>query len=154
MQLLSDLGYPTTSDRARRQLRKGTAAGSDVIVAESRDAGVLGLASLQVAYCFAEDERHCELTALVVRPDVRRQGLGRELVNAVERRATDAGCTSVHLRSGLQPERDAAHCFYEQLGYTGVPATDHVDYHKALVVPPPHLASRTERFASVAHVRR
>lgn len=61
--LLGELGYPTTVDRLADQLRKGASHGSEVLVAQTADGGVVGFASLQVIYGFAEDNRACQAPA-------------------------------------------------------------------------------------------
>lgn len=129
--LLRELGYPTTEQRVESQLRRGTAYGSQVIVAS--DHGVVSaFVSLQQVYAFAEDEAVCRLTAIAVAPAARRRGLGQLLVEVVEQRATDAFASLVAINCGLRPERESAHRLYQRLGYEGTATTDHVDYVKRL----------------------
>jgi GNAT superfamily N-acetyltransferase len=52
----------------------------------------------------------------VVGEAYRNRGAGAALVRACESAAAAAGCTRVEVTSNVR--RDAAHRFYEQLGYT------------------------------------
>lgn len=130
--LLDELGYPTTVDRLADQLRKGASHGSEVLVAQTADRGVVGFASLQVIYGFAEDNRACQLSAIAVAPRARRRGVGRRLVEAVEARAARLGCSSVRITSGRRPERVDAHRLYVGLGYEATPSGGHMDFLKPL----------------------
>ena len=114
-ELLEELGYPASAVALRTRLRAFAAAGSFVLIAE--DGGrVLGLASATVLPLLHEDGGWCRLSALVVGADRRRAGIGRKLVGEVEERAAAAGCRYLEVTSGEQPEREAAHAFYEALG--------------------------------------
>jgi GNAT superfamily N-acetyltransferase len=114
-ELLEELGYPASAVALRTRLRAFAGAGSFVLIAE--DGGrVLGLASATVLPLLHEDGGWCRLSALVVGADRRRAGIGRKLVGEVEERAAAAGCRYLEVTSGEQPEREAAHAFYEALG--------------------------------------
>jgi ribosomal protein S18 acetylase RimI-like enzyme len=53
---------------------------------------------------------------LAVRPDHRRQGLGRLLMDEAERRLRDLGCAKVNLQ--VRSSNETAREFYRQIGYT------------------------------------
>jgi GNAT superfamily N-acetyltransferase len=55
------------------------------------------------------------LENLMVAPGARRRGIGRALMNEVERRAREAGCYKLQLVSGAR--RSQAHLFYRAIGY-------------------------------------
>lgn len=129
--LLGELGYPTTQDRVDAQLRRGSAHGSQVIVAVQGDA-VVGFAALQHNYAFAEDQAMCRLSAIAVARAARGRGVGRLVVESVEQQAVAAGASTVAINCGLRPERASAHRLYQRLGYDGSPTDDHVDYVKQL----------------------
>jgi ribosomal protein S18 acetylase RimI-like enzyme len=58
--------------------------------------------------------------ALVVAKRDRRSGAGSALVEAVERFARERRCRFVEVTCGERPDREAAHRFYEALGYEPV----------------------------------
>ena len=53
---------------------------------------------------------------LAVHPDRRRQGLGRLLMDAAERRLRDLGCPKVNLQ--VRASNEAAKDFYRRIGYS------------------------------------
>ena len=114
--LLAQLGYPDGVEPARARLRAFEASSSSfALVVEDADT-VLGLASASFLPLLHEEGSWCRLSALVVREDNRRAGLGRALVSAVEERAREADCRYLEVTSGEWAEREAAHAFYEALG--------------------------------------
>ena len=65
---------------------------------------------------WAHDDRPwCPITTLVVDEAHRGHGIGQMLVEAAEKAARDASCSRIEATSALH--RDAAHGFYERLGY-------------------------------------
>ena len=111
--LLGELGYPTPpGEAAKRMLR----IGERVLLAES-DGLVVGLASLTNGPMLEHARPVARVTALVVHAPARGLGVGRRLMARVEELARDAGCAGIELTSAIRPERDAAHRFYEMLGY-------------------------------------
>ena len=60
-------------------------------------------------------ERGLELHHLFVEPTARHQGVGRQLVLAVETMGRNLGCTYVKI--GTHPDNDAAQGYYQHLGY-------------------------------------
>jgi len=60
-------------------------------------------------------ERGLELHHLFVDPTARHQGVGRQLVRAVETLGRNLGCTYVMI--GTHPDNHAAQGYYQHLGY-------------------------------------
>jgi GNAT superfamily N-acetyltransferase len=75
--------------------------------------------------------RRCEILGLVVAAEHRGQGVGRELVAAVEQWAVGRGLTQIAVRSNVV--RAESHPFYERLGYARA-KTQHA-YRKRLSEP-------------------
>lgn len=114
--LSTQLGYPVDADAIARRLRAIAMHddGGVLLVAESDDGGVAGLARALVQH-FVVDEPFVELAALVVDDAVRGEGVGAALLAAVEAWTRDRGFASVHVRSNVIRER--AHRFYLRQGY-------------------------------------
>ena len=127
--LLAQLGYELEEAEIRRRIERiGSAGGHYLVVAEDADGS---LAALLHVYGRAALEKPAEavVQALVVRDDLRGRGVGRAMMALAERWATDAGYRHISLSS--QIGREAAHAFYEGLGYARY-ATSH-QFRKTLV---------------------
>jgi GNAT superfamily N-acetyltransferase len=113
--LLGELGYP--AEAAQVELRLEGIAGdqSSRLFVVDVNGGVAGLGGLHVLPLIEHDELGCMLTAMVVGAKHRRQGIGAELVGAVEREARSRGCNRLVLSSA--DRRTDAHAFYESLGF-------------------------------------
>jgi GNAT superfamily N-acetyltransferase len=117
--LLGELGYPTTAGEAADRLRR---TGGRVLLAES-DGRVVGLAALAFTTQLHHAAPTARVTALVVSEPARGRGAGRRLMARAEELARAEGCAAIELTSGIRLEREAAHRFYEALGY------DRTSYH-------------------------
>ena len=97
--------------RRSRIIRHITSADSVVLVA--RHLGrVAGFAIMR----FGQEEAHLDL--LAVRPKYRRAGLGRRLVEWLEKSALMAGISVIYLE--VREVKSDARAFYEKLGYRPV----------------------------------
>ena len=86
--------------------------------------------------------QHSELRACYVAPAAARKGVGRALVNEIERRARAAGLSELHLVSSLTAER-----FYADLGYQVLGQTEHV-LHSGARMPAVHMRKDLETGAA------
>ena len=112
-ELLGELGYPVDPPEARRRLQRGT----ERVLAAADGDRLLGLAAVAVSASLTTDRPLARLTALVVRPDARRTGVGRRLMDEAIALARAAGCAGLELTSGVGPERAASHRFYAAYGF-------------------------------------
>ena len=120
--LLGQLGYDLTlAEMRRRYIAVAGAAGHAVLVAE-RDGRLVGLMHLYVRPAF-DKPPEVIVQAIVIDADSRNRGIGKTLMSAAERWASDRGYRSVALYSNVS--RDGAHSFYNALGYRLV-ATSHL----------------------------
>lgn len=132
---LSDvLGYSVSSAAVARRLRHLLARAEEaVLVAELSSGGVIGWVHGSEQELL-ESGRRCEILGLVVDPEHRGQGVGRQLVAEIEQWAVERGLERMVVRSNVL--RTESHPFYERLGYLRA-KTQHV-YRKPLSgrVPP------------------
>jgi aminoglycoside 6'-N-acetyltransferase I len=112
--LLTELGYPASAPEIPSRLDVVTSAPGRVFVAE-RSGRVVGVGSVTRMTLLHRAEPVALLSALVVRPEHRGQGVGRALVQASARQAASWGCTTLELTS--RDERAGAHRFYAGLGF-------------------------------------
>ena len=87
----------------------------DLYVLEDQH-GVQGLLGFRIRENVEERSRYGEISALVTRPQARRSGYGRALMEFAEELARKRGCKGTWLVSGFGREADA-HKFYARLGY-------------------------------------
>lgn len=79
------------------------------------DGQVVGVAGLRLLPCALDPEPYAELTELYVAERVRRRGVGRALVEAVEAAAREGGASRLVLLTAWR--NGQAHQFYHALGY-------------------------------------
>lgn len=125
--LSAQLGYPLSPGEMKRRLANLLANERHFVAIATRGELVLGWMHVEHRSTLEGGER-AELMGLVVEASTRRQGLGRELVDAAERWAASRGLPSLTVRSNAA--RELSHPFYEALGYSRE-KTQHV-YRKAL----------------------
>jgi ribosomal protein S18 acetylase RimI-like enzyme len=85
----------------------------DVLVAEA-DGVVVGYAHLMVYHDLTHGALAGELLGLVVREDMRRQGVATALMREIIRRARDRRVGELHMNT--EPDNDAAKALYASLG--------------------------------------
>ena len=111
--MLADLGFPAEEAAVRARLA-AVQADARVLVAE--DDGTLAGAVASHRMPVLDDDRPvCLVTVLVAAPGMRRRGVGRLLLEAVEREAREAGCGRVVV--GTAHQRTSAHAFFRARGY-------------------------------------
>jgi GNAT superfamily N-acetyltransferase len=113
--LLPDLGYEATPDQILQRvaaLREWPDQEAFVAVAES--GGVVGLCHVQGVRLLASDG-YAEIQALVVSQARQGQGIGKRLLAHACDWASARGYGRARLRSNVV--REAAHAFYEHLGF-------------------------------------
>jgi GNAT superfamily N-acetyltransferase len=113
VELLTELGYSVGLDHVRQRL----GGGSERVLVAAGGGRLLGLASVAIQSMLVSPYRSARLTAIVVRTDARRAGVGRKLVEAGIAHARDQACSGIELTSAIRPGREAAHQFYPALGF-------------------------------------
>jgi predicted N-acetyltransferase YhbS len=130
-ELSGQLGYPANESAVITRLRTLLARDDQVVFVSITNGRVSGWIH-GADRVIVEADQDCEIMGLVVDEDVRRDGVGRRLVGAVEEWAHARGLAIVTVRSNVV--RVESHPFYAQLGYERV-KSQHV-YHKHLAAAP------------------
>ncbi|MGE6466948.1 N-acetyltransferase family protein [Alkalihalobacillus sp. NPDC078480] len=115
--LMEQLGYPTTEDDlvARFEtLSKNT--DYHTLIVESNNQ-CIGFAGLHRGLFYEATGQYVRIVAFVVDENVRRNGVGKALITAIEDWALSQGIHTLVLNSGNRGERAAAHAFYEKMGF-------------------------------------
>ncbi len=115
--LLQELGYDVDpKDASARITAIASSADSNVVVAVD-DRVIAGLISSHVIPLLAEGGCFVRITALCIAEGHWNRGIGRALVEEIEKRAKAVGARLIEVSSGRRPERAAAHSFYPTLGF-------------------------------------
>jgi GNAT superfamily N-acetyltransferase len=122
------LGYPVQPEALAERLAHILGSTEDVVLVAVTFAGNVAGWIHAAEQELLEEGRRCEIVGLVVDAVHRRRGVGRLLVEAAERWATERGLAQISVRSNVV--RTESHPFYEELGYVRV-KTQHA-YRKAL----------------------
>lgn len=114
VELLRFLGHPIAIDRVVENLARLAQLRELPLIAED-GTHILGLIGLHIMVTVHRDSAVGRIPVLVVREDAQGRGIGRKLVETVEKRLSDAGCKLIEVTSNNR--RLDAHRFYEKLGY-------------------------------------
>jgi GNAT superfamily N-acetyltransferase len=98
-------------------LREAVEAGGVEVLAARAEGGVVGTAVLAYRLSISAAGLFASIEDLYVRPDARRRGVGRALLEAVEERCASRGVSYVE----AQVEDEEAAAFYSAMGYEPEP---------------------------------
>ena len=127
VELSGVLGYPVEAKQLTERLKILLRKKDHAIFAALSDAGLVVGWIHATEQLVLESGASCEILGLVVDGNERGHGIGRQLVEEVERWAIERGLRQVTVRSNII--RVESHPFYERLGYAKV-KTQHA-YRKA-----------------------
>ena len=113
--LASQLGYPASDEAMRLRLRRLLASSSDVVFVAGTHGGLVGWIHAVLSQALESDFR-VEIAGLVVDERFLRKGVGRGLVERVEKWAIGRGVKQTVVR--CRTTRAGAHQFYESIGYS------------------------------------
>ena len=113
--LITLLGYPCTPEEATERLRAVAGEHDQALLVAENDGELCGLLGLDLMYYLPLGARTCRITALVVATAYQGEGVGRELLQAAEKWARQAGAARIEVTSAAH--RNEAHAFYRACGY-------------------------------------
>ena len=114
VQLITELGHEIDEKHVRKNL-KALGKTDELPVVATLDKQVIGLVGLHRMMTVHRPAPVGRIPVLIVTKEAQGLGLGRMLVEEVERRLKKAGCQIVEVTSN--DRRGAAHAFYRHLGY-------------------------------------
>lgn len=115
--LTQQLGYKMSLERIQAHwqlLHLDSQYQTLVIESEMR---VIGYAGLIKQYSWEFEDGFFRVQAFIIDEQYRGIGLGRMLMQTIEKMALKQGLKRILLNSGDRPERYAAHAFYKNLGF-------------------------------------
>jgi GNAT superfamily N-acetyltransferase len=116
--LLTQLGYPSTSDEVKERLAYWLPDPMSLILVAEQNHRLVGCLSLHAIPYFEQTGHWARIESLVVDASARGRGTGRSLVAAAEEAARRWSCLAVEVTS-LRSRVDA-HAFYARMGYIDV----------------------------------
>ncbi len=115
--LLAQLsGYEMTPDEMRDRLNYANASPIDWLFVCEVDGVVRGVLGFRLREQLERVSHYGEIYMIVADEDVRRQGVGRVMMDFAEQFARTQGCIGTWLVSGFKREAEA-HKFCQRLGY-------------------------------------
>jgi GNAT superfamily N-acetyltransferase len=113
-ELSGTLGYPVSVQAMEQRLTRVLKLETHCVFVAERTGEVVGW-SHGVEQEMLELDRRCEIWGLVVAENQRARGVGRRLIEEIEKWARDRGLNDMSVRSNvIRPE---SHPFYERIGY-------------------------------------
>jgi len=115
--LMDQLGYPTPLPQLEERFEnfiKLDGYGIAVAITMSR---IVGWIAWSQSKTFISDKTRVHIEGLVVDQEYRGRGIGKKLVNFVEKFAKQFSPVIIDLTSSLRREKDGSHEFYKTLGY-------------------------------------
>lgn len=113
--LSGQLGYPATAGEVRARLQRIEGNGEHAALVGVEPGGeVVAWLHIHLVHLLELDTQ-AEVSGLVVDDAWRGHGIGALLMRHAEQWAREKGCAAIRLRSRIT--REAAHRFYETLGY-------------------------------------
>ena len=113
--LLGELGYPVAAEAVPARLERYTLRGNGRVLVACVDDCVVAFAAFDLEYPIYREHPVACVSAFAVSQRVRRSGVGRRLIRAIEDEAVAAGCEAVVVTSA--EHRDGAHAFYPAVGW-------------------------------------
>ena len=120
LSLYGDLGYPTTASKLARRLETILSQPHYGCLLAERNGEVLGFLGYAKLFFFEADGSYYRILALSVAKETRRQGIASRLIDELKKQAIKEGVKALALNSGLTAERNAAHQFYQAVGFEKV----------------------------------
>lgn len=115
--LINELGYATSTEEMQTRMKRIVTHPDYRTIVALKQNQVLGFAGVFHCLFWEQNGSYIKIQSLVVCESARRKGVGRLLLNEVEKWGKDNGARLITLNSGNRPERVAAHQFYPQSGY-------------------------------------
>lgn len=117
IELMSDLGYPTSIEMMSKRMKNIQEISSYHTFVASIDKKIVGMIGCRDIFLYEDDGFVTQISLLVTKKEYQRKGIARSLVSFVEEWASKKGSNGLFLTSGIKPEREKAHKFYEALEF-------------------------------------
>jgi len=116
-ELTLQLGYPSTLEQMTKRMEIILKLETYWTLVAVQGDKVIGYTGFNKNYFWEQDGFFIKIQALVVHQSYRRMGVGKMLMDSVEKFAKQINAKQIVLTSGNREERETAHKFYPQMGF-------------------------------------
>lgn len=109
------IGKPIDRDAVKKVIEKGLKSDNQIYICATEDEKVVGYCSLTIKNNLWMSANLGNVDELVVDSDYRNRGIGKLLMNEIQKIAKRHGCKGLELDSAFH--RTSAHEFYSKLGF-------------------------------------
>jgi N-acetylglutamate synthase-like GNAT family acetyltransferase len=113
--LVRQLGYPSGKGAVAGRLERLADDPRSWVLVALEGERMVGLASVHVMPVLERDDPTARITAMVVDEPARGSGVGRLLLEQLEKQARSEGCARIYLTTRY--EREGAAAFYRRMGF-------------------------------------
>ncbi|MCU7557668.1 GNAT family N-acetyltransferase [Macrococcus capreoli] len=118
IKLYDELGYPSDLNTIKQRLNTILSHNDYHAIVLELNNMIVGFCGFAKMYMFESDQSYIRILAFVIDSDHRGKKLGSKLLKATEDIAIELNAPIVTFNSGNRQERDIAHQFYKNNGYT------------------------------------
>lgn len=115
--LLEQLGYPTTKELLEKRFTKFLSNEGYGVAVACIDTKIVGFVAWSQSNLFVSDKIRIHIEGIAVDKTIRRQNIGKQLMQFVESYAQQFSGVIIELTSGLRRANEGTHEFYKKLGY-------------------------------------
>jgi len=116
--LINELGYYTLESEMKERYEIISTNPDYKTIVAVIGTEVVGMAGLCKGMFYEKNGMYMRILAFVVKQTWRNHGVGKILLVASEKWAIEQGLNMILLNSGNRDERNDAHAFYKEMGYT------------------------------------
>ncbi len=116
--LMEQLGYPINENLLIENVQKYIFLTNQKAWIAEHSGKISGCIAVAVTNYFHRPGSFLRVIAMIVNQEQRRLGIGKGLMNLIEKYALDHGCSHIELTSGVHRIDSGVHDFYRSLGYT------------------------------------
>jgi GNAT superfamily N-acetyltransferase len=127
--LCRELDYPTTFEEMTARMQQISLQPDYRTPVATDGIAIAGFTGAVKIYPWKKNGCFLLIQTLVVSQTYRKQGIGKMLIESVEKWGIEVGASSIVLTCGNKPGREAAHLFYTEMGFQSVS----IGYMKPLI---------------------
>lgn len=116
--IMSELGYRTSLENMVARMERIASDPAHCTFVADLDGEVVGMIHLRTVLSYLNDNVSAQVSTLITKSEFRGKGVGTELMYSGEQWAKEQGAQSLLLNSGIKKDREDAHQFYENRGFS------------------------------------